>query len=641
MIISKKVFSKLGTVLILILTVSLVNPLYLSGDLPPQSPPQGSMTLKDYYNEYVKQIDPGIAADKGTQQGLPGFAEDALQAIGQIIMDKATTAAFDLLKKRVQRFLKCPGTGCSDPKSQEQWCFPATCQVIENIRFEEIVTARKVLYQGFIQDVLFNVGKKIEKVILPVQEKEVVLLLKNIVMDVLLEKLTNIIRPLDSISIGIITERFFDFFIRKLEKPDNIKKEVLQAALAALTVWKARTEAAGTKFSKASMKLFLDKILNSLGSSNPNLPAPGSNEYFRVLKTADLLHDAILLAASVNKKSIPKAWNNLVDILFETTYYIVDDTGTEYEKARYDTLQNGVNLQNATHILFIAKDIIDGAINKDINTIINSVSMVLRAYEKQYEDELKNPSGDKQKEKTELKKKYEDELKKLSEDKQMDKKEKTELKEKYEDNLKNLSADEQKKKVILKRKAIKMIGVVLLYAQTYTDKSLDEKTAQTKRTQLISSLVMERKERDRGGVISFGGSLRGIFQLNAWKKAIDETTGDSKSSYGPFSVPIGFGLDWYWGKSKGLHLEFDIVDLGHFTSFDGGSGVVEKPRLSDVFAPSATAGLFVGLGGYPLYLGLTYGYSPKYYIPENNSVKKGSLNWGFTLGIYIPLIDFN
>jgi hypothetical protein len=579
---SKKVFSKLCAVLIFILTVSLVNPLFLSGDLPPQAPPDAStskMTLEKYYNEYaeyVQKIPPATAADKGLQQGLTGIAEDALQAIGQIIIDKATAAAFDLLKKQVQGFLKCPGTGCSD----DLWCFPATCKVIENIRFEEIVTARKVLYQGFIQDVLFNVSKKIDKVNLIGDEKEVVLLLKNIVMDILLEKLTNINRPLDSISIGIITERFFDFFIRKLEAPGNLKKEVLQAALAALTVWKARTEVQGSKLSKASMKLYLDKILKSLEGSHPHLPTPGSSEYFRVLKAADLLHDAIVLAASVNKESIPKAWNNLADILFETTYYIValpDNNGVikDYQEARHDFLNENINFTNATHILFIAKDILDGAINKDINTIINTVSMVLSKVDAS------------------------------------------------------------------KRKAVKMIGVVLLYAQTYTDKSLDEKTAQAKRTQLISSLVMERKVRDRGGVFSFGGSLRGVFQLNSWKKAIDETTGESKSTYGPFRLPIGLGFDWYWGKSAGMHLEFDIIDLGQFTSFDGGTGVVEKPRLSDVFAPSATAGFFVGLGGYPLYLGLTYGYSPKYYIPEKDIVKKGTLNWGITLGIYIPLIDFN
>jgi hypothetical protein len=157
---------------------------------------------------------------------------------------------------------------------------------------------------------------------------------------------------------------------------------------------------------------------------------------------------------------------------------------------------------------------------------------------------------------------------------------------------------------------------------------------------------MSRKERMGGDfVLSFGGSLRGIFQPNKWKKGIIEVAGagteKTKSTYGPLSLPIGFGSDWYWGKSAGMHFEFGIVDVGQFTSFDSGSGVVEKPRLSDIFVPSATAGLFYDIGGYPLYAGITYGYSPKYYTTKQGEIKKGSHNCGFTLGIYIPLFDFN
>jgi hypothetical protein len=597
MTIFKRVFSRPGIVLIFALIVLFgINPMLLAQDEPPDPQEvhsQQTMTLKDYYDEYVGNVpitSSGAAANKGIQHGLTGLAEDALQAIGQIILDRATNAAFDLLKKRMLDFLKCNETGCST----DQWCFPETCKVIGNIRFQELVTARNVLYKGFIRDVFFNISKKIDKLNLTGEEKQVMLLLKGIILDVLLEKLTNINRPLDSISIGISTERFIDFFIRRLKDHKTIKKEILNTSLAALTVWKARAELQGNKFNKASMKPFLDEILKNLGGSHPLLPSPGSNEYFRALKTADLLHESIVLAASVTSENMTNAWNDLLDILSETAYYIVapsDKSGKvkEYQEAKHDFINKTADLKNATHILFITEDILEGAINKDINTIIYTVSMVLKYYE----------------------------------------------------TIKYKNDKANSKVAKLRRRAIKMIGVVLLYAQTYADKDLDEQAAQAKRTQLISSLVTDRKVREHSGVFSFGGSLRGILQLNSWKKGIDEATGKKKSTYGPYSLAIGLGFDYYLGKTLGIHLEFDIVDLGHFTSFDGGTGVVEKPRLSDVFAPSGTAGLFFDIGGYPLYIGGIYGYSPKYYNAENNIAKKGTLNFGFTLGIYIPLFDFN
>lgn len=183
-----------------------------------------------------------------------------------------------------------------------------------------------------------------------------------------------------------------------------------------------------------------------------------------------------------------------------------------------------------------------------------------------------------------------------------------------------------------------MIGAVLLYAQTYTDKELDDKTAHAKRTQIIKSLVMERKVVKGELVFSFGGSLRYIHET--WSGR--DTGVDDNGKFGPLSVPIGFALDWYWKKSilfNGVHLDFNIIDLGQFTSFENVEGEIEKPVLSDIIAPSITASLFI-LKKYPVYIGASYGYSPKYYNAEDNTLKKGSFNFGITMGIYIPLLDF-
>jgi hypothetical protein len=529
-------------------------------------------SIKCYLEEYErKRILINEEMIRGESHSL---IEDAAQALGQIVVDKATTVALNVLKKRVRKLLN-------------EIHFSKTCQVIDNIRFQELITARNVLYKAFIQDLLIHLRSNLNAEIKNKKEKakeqnkeeiesiQYLDLLDVMVMEVLFQKISDSKKLIGAQTINQIFEGFVNFYLgQKALSNSSINTPYLKrkycVVLAVLSVWKAKSELSGNQYKDLSITKIFDTILDSLKQQLKDKGfelEKNSPLYFKTLNIAYLLHAA---TTSTNKGELmPGKLNSIVDALFEAVFFIEGiDVQSEKERHNGKVGKDDKDQKWKWHLI-ILKDIINAAINKDINSIINTACVALN-----------------------------------SED----------------DN-----------------KAVRLIGAVLLYAQTYTDKELlkDREKAQIKRTEILRSLVMDRVENPRGTIFSFGGSVK----WNSKYEFLRVSDVDDKK-YAPFSVTLGLGLDSYISKAFNLHFEFGIFDLGRFTSYSDDTGEVSKPALTDIFSPSITVGWFCLAPRTPIYVGLTYCNSPWSIETGIRDSKIEKYRIRLTLGIYIPLFDF-
>jgi hypothetical protein len=197
------------------------------------------------------------------------------------------------------------------------------------------------------------------------------------------------------------------------------------------------------------------------------------------------------------------------------------------------------------------------------------------------------------------------------------------------------------------RRGLRVLATVTAYASTYTTSELEAKGAHERRTELLESLtrdMTDRTERDGDTIASIGGSLRLVGGSRLGQTRDDgwlTKEGDHPEAFwGPVSLPLGFGLDFLGEERKGWHLEISVVDLGHYLHWDDG-GEVATPELSDAFAPAVTFGRFWGRE-IPFFVGLSIGYSPAFdFDPDSEADRRGAFNVGGTIGAYVPLLDFN
>ena len=124
------------------------------------------------------------------------------------------------------------------------------------------------------------------------------------------------------------------------------------------------------------------------------------------------------------------------------------------------------------------------------------------------------------------------------------------------------------------------------------------------------------------------------------------THGKDSSFYGPVGLPLGLAFDTVPSASDGwgFHLQFDAVNLGNYLALDNGPKV-KKPEPGDVFAPGLTLGAGYGQD-LPVVIGAFFSYTPQFVVDpneldKNGDAKRGSINFGATVGIHVPLLDMN
>lgn len=193
----------------------------------------------------------------------------------------------------------------------------------------------------------------------------------------------------------------------------------------------------------------------------------------------------------------------------------------------------------------------------------------------------------------------------------------------------------------------RIMAAAAQYAQTYeeevtgTDKEKEakQKELQMVRKDILNSLIdtmVNRSERTRGVIFSIGGSFGfspGI-RLGSRNPLLQEgSIGLSPNS--PFSLPIGLALQTFGEKNFGFHLQLGLVDLGQYVSFQNNSFEVATPQPQDALNLSLTIGFWIGRRQIPFVAGLHVGISPF-------AFEQGSNPWfvGLFLGMYVPFFDF-
>ncbi|MFN0249378.1 MAG: hypothetical protein ACKV2T_21005 [Kofleriaceae bacterium] len=191
-------------------------------------------------------------------------------------------------------------------------------------------------------------------------------------------------------------------------------------------------------------------------------------------------------------------------------------------------------------------------------------------------------------------------------------------------------------------RGMRVLSTIAAYAATYTGDATDEE-AHAGRTELLESLTKDMTVRTaRGGdtIWSVGGSLRAVIGGRIGRSNGDKT-GDT-TIWTPLSVPLGFGIDSLWeerGEQRGFHVEIGILDLGQYLSWEEGPELAE-PEIADAFSPSLTVAVAWGWE-IPIIAGFSAGYTPAFDFGSQGNGKRGAFNVGFVIGAYVPLFDFN
>lgn len=178
------------------------------------------------------------------------------------------------------------------------------------------------------------------------------------------------------------------------------------------------------------------------------------------------------------------------------------------------------------------------------------------------------------------------------------------------------------------------------YAASYRISDADAATEARK--DAIADLVARmasRRERTRGVVWSLGGSLAGVV---GFREAIGGAPGKVWAS--PVHLGLGFAADTYHnGRSRaaramGLHLEVSAVDLGQYVVFESKGLTLERPDLKAAISPSAKIAFRFAGRAVPTYVGAFGALSP---FVRTDQADHMTWTFGAVLGVYIPFVDFN
>lgn len=213
------------------------------------------------------------------------------------------------------------------------------------------------------------------------------------------------------------------------------------------------------------------------------------------------------------------------------------------------------------------------------------------------------------------------------------------------------------------RKLSALAAAVASYAKNYAsgDEHLDEKQAKAQREarkkaiESMMDLTTQRSERANEFIVSLGINP-GFHLLGA--QAGPGATGKSNAFYTQLTLPTGVALQWLaprLGKHLGFHMQFSVLDLAQFVSFDGQAN---RSMTNLTWSDFVTVGLQLGflIGKSPnaqFFLGTDFRYAPSLSFQDAladdaNAMKRaeydrnrGVFRGGVSIGYYVPFFDFN
>jgi hypothetical protein len=197
--------------------------------------------------------------------------------------------------------------------------------------------------------------------------------------------------------------------------------------------------------------------------------------------------------------------------------------------------------------------------------------------------------------------------------------------------------DDERPDLGLDPRLYELLAAMGQYSATYG--SDQDAAAQAEaRKQVIHELadrMVNRSTRTDGAVLSLGGGFGAGFGLNT-----TYASKDSQQFAFPVHLTLGVGLQTYHSGLKlpgGFHVMLSAFDLGKCVVFESDDLQVEEPDFKSIIAPGLTFGGWIALRETPLYLGPHYSILPFTQDEDGRTVHQ----FMFTVGIYVPLFDFN
>lgn len=520
-------------------------------------------------------------------------AGEAAQILGQIVVDRASQAAYTLLDDKLQTWL-----GCTKPST---W-FPATCKVLQTLRLQDLAMAPDQLRSALAADGIAIVKRKFGKA--PAKQAslgppalhavfaadtggspdDILATINAAIEHRIVPDLARPIATLTGHSAEVTVRQLVDKGLKLVETAGEnaLCKQKDRDHVLAL----AASAFAACELKSASSCSPMQVVQQFEASCPPNTISSDQLAYAESI--AGHLWDALSLKQDTVTPDPAKRLTAAVDGAFEIAcMYAVTSPSGPYvcELVAVDDKQERAPLSPAEEVA-IARDVMHAAANRDGGALTAAIVAALVR--------VLPPATDKSQE-----------------------------------------------------RALRVLATIAAYAATYTTAGTTADDAHKRRTALLESLTQDMTSRaDRGGdwIASIGGSLRGLVGRRYSHNETDASGNVSRadSFWGPASLPLGFGLDYLCKKAHhGLHVELSVLDLGQYLKWDGGGKVV-TPELIDVFAPSATVGFTFAGREIPFFIGVTAGYSPNFdFDPASATDKRGAWNVGATVGAFVPLFDFN
>ncbi len=576
--------------------------------------------------------------------GLPDVAAEAVQILGQIVVDRATQAGYRMVSEKVQAGLQClTADGAPNPST----LFPSTCAAIVSIRVQDLTMARDVLLRALASDITRAAFGQLH----PLTDAQIAAIMAEIgaVKGADASKVTAAARAAFG-AVGMARAALLDLKLPAAKVNallaatplNDASKKVVDLALAQVipslltTISDPTKKRAGVAahaiaaeleaFARANAVLSVDERIIPLvlagaalltcearvaDGSLPNLAACDiSKEVDAFTQTFTHKSERATAVGRAVARSLQGALTATTDgkadpdkrimaglaATFDATCFAVNPDASLGCPALLDI---GPSDQAQTVMpLALARGMLEAALERDTNrmvtTAVRGIDVVL---------------------------------------------------------LPALAAADETK---ARKRAMRLLGGIVQYADTFQPggTSADSGTQEARheqRTKILESLtadMTERTGRDGDWIVSMGGSLAvvGGARLGGGKGVFN----------GPLSLSLGLGLQNVPETSPiGWHFEFGVLDLAQYLSLqsepdssDTAAGarkiVVREPKVQDALSPSFKLGFHWGRE-VPVYLAGAVGYAPFYQFVRDDGTKtaSGAVTIGLALGGYVPLLDLN
>lgn len=529
----------------------------------------------------------------GVQGGVADVVSEIVLILGEIVVDRATNRAFDLLKDKLE-----VGLACAKPEDSR---FRATCEVVLPLRLQELAVTTSALQGAVLQDAMRMGLEKTKLASAGKMSDADYAFLARVIQADLLPHLTRPHRPLSSVEPSTLVQDLLSFAIGKARPevgPCSSPPEDEQYASAAVMVTAGAALAAcletslqsGVDPSNCSVMQLADEFASRCVYLQKSPKGLEYTHHARII--AQHLYSAATARVDGKPNGAPDVrvrMGHALDAVFEMACRF----------ARLDAgCDSALDASDDARAIGVLRSVSHAALDRDTNALIGAASRAIA---------MADPGQN----------------------------------EKARRGLRIIGGALQYAETYYEPTTVRTEGSGRVEATTDSSK---EEAAHASRRRILESLTEEmtdRSGRDTDTIFSLGGSLRATAGLRFPSERDAEFEG-------PLSLPIGLGaqVPLTAKGGHGLHFEAGIVDLGRYVAIR--DRTVEKFDVGDALAPSFSAGYYWGQR-FPVFVALSTIYQPLFVaaaepeaegrpaVPES----VGAWSLGLNVGVYVPLFDVN